>query len=71
MLATNIDSIFGATIQAKYRCTNCKKCLEKRAMHCNIFTIQESGISLIDNNVVNLLAAIIGAVISASFIIYY
>jgi hypothetical protein len=26
---------------------------------------------LIDNNVVNLLAAIIGAVISASFIIYY
>lgn len=70
-IATNIDSIFGATIQAKYRCINCKKCLEKRAMHCNVFTIQERGIPLIDNNVVNLLAAIIGAAISASFIIIY
>jgi uncharacterized protein (TIGR00297 family) len=71
MIATNIDSIFGATIQAKYRCINCKKCLEKRAIHCNVFTIQERGIPLIDNNVVNLLAAIIGAAISASFIIIY
>lgn len=70
-IATNIDSIFGATIQAKYRCINCKKCLEKRAIHCNVFTIQERGIRLIDNNVVNLLAAIIGAAISASFIIIY
>lgn len=70
-IATNIDSIFGATIQAKYRCINCKKCLEKRAIHCNVFTIQERGIPLIDNNVVNLLAAIIGAAISASFIIIY
>jgi uncharacterized protein (TIGR00297 family) len=70
-IATNIDSIFGATIQAKYRCINCKKCLEKRAIHCNVFTIQERGIPLIDNNVVNILAAIIGAAISASFIIIY
>jgi uncharacterized protein (TIGR00297 family) len=71
MIATNIDSILGATIQAKYTCRNCKKCLEKKTIHCNILTIQEKGISSVDNNVVNLLAAIIGAAISASFIIIY
>jgi len=71
MISTNIDSIFGATIQAKYRCETCRKYLEKRAMHCNFLTVQEKGISLVDNNVVNLLSAIIGAVISASFIIVY
>jgi uncharacterized protein (TIGR00297 family) len=71
MIATNLDSIFGATIQAKYRCTNCRKSLEKRSMHCNLLTVQERGISLVDNNVVNLLAAIIGAIISATFIIIY
>jgi uncharacterized protein (TIGR00297 family) len=71
MIATNIDSIFGATIQAKYRCETCRKYLEKRAMHCNFLTVQEKGVSLVDNNVVNLLSAIIGAIISASFIIVY
>jgi uncharacterized protein (TIGR00297 family) len=71
LVATNIDSILGATIQAKYRCINCGKYLEKRAMHCNLLTVQESGISLIDNNVVNLLAATIGAIIAAGFMIIY
>jgi uncharacterized protein (TIGR00297 family) len=71
MIATNIDSIFGATIQAKYICANCRRHLERRAMHCNFLTVQERGISMVDNNVVNLLGAIIGAFVSASFIIIY
>src|SRR5919204_116145 len=57
MIATNIDSIFGATIQAKYKCLNCKKYLEKMTIHCNLPVVQERGISMVDNNVVNLLAA--------------
>jgi uncharacterized protein (TIGR00297 family) len=69
MIATNIDSIFGATIQAKYKCINCRKSLEKMTIHCNLPAIQERGISVVDNNVVNLLAALIGGLISASFII--
>ena len=69
MIATNIDSVFGATIQAKYKCLNCRKCLEKMAIHCNLPAVQEKGISIVDNNVVNLLAALIGGVISASFVI--
>jgi uncharacterized protein (TIGR00297 family) len=71
MIATNIDSIFGATIQAKYKCLNCRKCLEKMAIHCNLPTVQERGLSMVDNNVVNLLAALIGGVISASFVIIH
>ncbi|HZE79128.1 MAG TPA: DUF92 domain-containing protein [Nitrososphaeraceae archaeon] len=71
LVSTNIDSILGATIQAKYRCINCRKYLEKRAMHCNFLTVQEKGVSLIDNNVVNLLSAVLGAAVSASFIFIY
>jgi uncharacterized protein (TIGR00297 family) len=71
MISTNIDSIFGATIQAKYRCINCRKSLEKRSIHCNFPTIQEKGISIVNNNTVNLISAIIGAIISANFIILY
>jgi uncharacterized protein (TIGR00297 family) len=69
MIATNIDSILGATIQAKYKCLNCKKYVEKMTIHCNLPVVQERGISMVDNNVVNLLAAFIGGLISASFII--
>jgi uncharacterized membrane protein len=38
-------------------------------IHCNLPVVQERGISMVDNNVVNLLAAFIGGLISASFII--
>ena len=71
VLATNLDSFLGSTIQAKYRCVNCKKCLEMKVIHCNRFTIRERGTSFIDNNVVNFLGAIISALISASFVILY
>src|ERR671921_416835 len=71
VLATNLDSFLGSTIQAKYRCVNCKKCLEIKVIHCNRLTIREKGTSFIDNNIVNFLGAIIGALISASFVILY
>ncbi len=71
VLATNLDSFLGSTIQAKYRCINCKKCLEMKVIHCNRFTIREKGTSFIDNNVVNFLGAIISALISANFAILY
>jgi uncharacterized membrane protein len=40
-------------------------------IHCNLPAVQERGTSMVDNNVVNLLAALIGGVISASFIIIH
>ena len=71
MIATNADSIFGATIQAKYRCINCRKYLEKKSIHCSFPTIHERVISIINNNAVNFISAIIGAAISANFIVIY
>jgi uncharacterized protein (TIGR00297 family) len=71
MISTNADSIFGATIQAKYRCINCKKYIEKKSIHCNFPLIKERGISIINNNTVNIISAIIGAIISANFIMIY
>jgi uncharacterized protein (TIGR00297 family) len=69
VLATNLDSILGSTIQAKYKCVHCNKCLEKKAVHCNRFMIREKGVSIVDNNVVNLLGMLISALISASFVL--
>jgi uncharacterized protein (TIGR00297 family) len=71
VLATNIDSFLGSTIQVKYRCINCKKHLEKKVIHCNKFMIREKGIFFIDNNVVNFLGAIISALLSASLVVLY
>jgi uncharacterized protein (TIGR00297 family) len=71
VLATNFDSFLGSTVQAKYKCVHCNKRLEKKAIHCNNSMIREKGITIIDNNIVNLLGAIIGALISASFVIFY
>jgi uncharacterized membrane protein len=45
--------------------------LEKKAIHCNKSMIQDKGIPIIDNNVVNLLGAMVGALISATFVILY
>lgn len=71
VLATNLDSFLGSTIQAKYKCIHCKMRLEKKAIHCNKSMIQDKGIPIIDNNVVNLLGAMVGALISATFVILY
>lgn len=69
MISTNIDSVFGATIQAKYLCAKCKKCLETKIDHCQVRTELTSGIVIIDNNMVNILGALIGAAISGSFVL--
>ncbi len=58
LLAGLIDSILGATVQAKFRCAECKKITEKK-VHCNDITTQhDSGYRWINNDVVNLFCAI-------------
>ena len=56
-----IDSLIGATIQAQYRCPMCGKITEKRN-HCqgNPTTLI-SGVRLIDNDIVNAICALSGA----------
>lgn len=61
-LGCTLDSLVGATVQAKYRCSVCGKSTEKRH-HCDRPSIYLGGVRAIDNNIVNLLATLFGAFI--------
>ncbi len=61
------DSIIGASIQAKYRCTVCSKIVEKN-FHCNQVAVLKKGFKYISNDMVNLAAAITGGLFGILFI---
>lgn len=64
LLGSIVDSIIGATVQAQYRCPSCGKITEKRE-HCQgNSTSLVAGFRLIDNDMVNGICALSGAVIS-------
>ena len=54
------DSILGAYIQAKFKCSICNEQTEDR-YHCNIKSKLISGSKWIDNDAVNFINTIIGA----------
>ncbi len=59
-----IDSLIGATVQAKYQCPHCKKITEKRH-HCKDYNTELiAGISWINNDFVNLMCTASGALIA-------
>ncbi len=61
-LGSIIDSYLGATLQVQYQCTQCGKITEKK-MHCHdISTSKVSGISWINNDIVNLIATLSGGI---------
>jgi len=62
-MAAYIDSLLGAAVQAKYRCPVCGGLTEKK-LHCGQEGILEKGLKFIDNDMVNLLNNIYGAVIA-------
>jgi uncharacterized membrane protein len=49
------DSFLGSLIQAKYKCSVCGKTVEE-SIHCGKSAKKTSGISFVDNNVVNFLS---------------
>jgi uncharacterized protein (TIGR00297 family) len=57
------DSVIGATVQRKSVCVVCGKASES-LVHCRQPTRLQSGVAYVDNNVVNLLATIVGATAS-------
>lgn len=64
LLGSIVDSIIGATIQAQYQCGTCGKITEKK-IHCQTTkTKLTSGFNLVDNDVVNGICALSGALIS-------
>ena len=61
LLGSVVDSIIGATLQAQYRCSICGKITEKKN-HCQTAqVIRVAGLELIDNDVVNGICALTGA----------
>ena len=59
LAGSTIDSILGATLQAKYICTICGKEVESK-VHCGKKTELIAGIELIDNNIVNIVCSSTG-----------
>ena len=65
-----IDSIIGATIQARYYCDECKKFTELQIHHEKNSRLI-SGFGFVDNNIVNLLSTTIGSGLSILIIIIF
>jgi uncharacterized protein (TIGR00297 family) len=64
LLGSLFDSFLGATFQAIYHCPQCDKETEKHPFHtCGMQTVQIRGLSWLNNDMVNLGCALIGAVI--------
>ena len=62
-LAAYADSLLGAAVQAKYRCPVCGALTEKK-IHCGEQGTIERGLKWVDNDTVNLLNNLSGAVIA-------
>ncbi|HLC47527.1 MAG TPA: DUF92 domain-containing protein [Candidatus Norongarragalinales archaeon] len=58
-----IDSYLGATIQVMYWCPKCKKQTERETHKCGTRTVYHKGWKSINNDTVNLLSSICGAII--------
>jgi uncharacterized protein (TIGR00297 family) len=60
------DSLLGATVQAIYHCPQCDKETERHPNHtCGTETVQIRGWRWLNNDLVNFLASIVGAIVAA------
>jgi uncharacterized protein (TIGR00297 family) len=62
LIGSLADSILGGSIQAKFHCTVCNKATEKR-IHCDIYSDHIHGFKWLDNDGVNFVNTIVGALI--------
>ncbi|HEY6219643.1 MAG TPA: DUF92 domain-containing protein, partial [Gemmatimonadaceae bacterium] len=58
------DSLLGATAQRRQWCASCQRVTEMRVHDCGTETTRIGGISWIENDMVNLLATIVGSLIA-------
>jgi uncharacterized membrane protein len=59
LAGTLVDSLLGAIVQVRYRCTSCGKVTE-RSVHCGSPAVHAGGASWITNDVVNWACAAAG-----------
>jgi Raf kinase inhibitor-like YbhB/YbcL family protein/uncharacterized protein (TIGR00297 family) len=68
LVGSLIDSLLGATIQAIYFCDNCQKLTEKHPLHsCGNQTRLARGNAWLNNDWVNTICSLTGALLAASF----
>lgn len=58
------DSVIGATLQARRWCPRCKKSTERIVHDCGTATAHSGGIRWLDNDAVNALCSVIGALVA-------
>jgi uncharacterized protein (TIGR00297 family) len=64
LLGSLFDSLLGATVQAIYHCPHCDKETEKHPLHtCGTPTVQVRGWKWLNNDMVNVGCALVGALI--------
>jgi uncharacterized membrane protein len=64
LLGALFDSVLGATLQAIYHCPQCDKETEKHPLHtCGTRTDQVRGLKWLNNDMVNLFCAAMGALV--------
>lgn len=61
-----VDSIAGATLQAQYRCEDCKVLTERTAHTCGVYTDLERGYPYVTNDVVNAIASAASGAVAAT-----
>jgi uncharacterized protein (TIGR00297 family) len=66
-LGSLIDTVIGASIQAKYTCTNCELMTEK-TVHCERVTQLISGFKWMNNDVTNFISILLASSIGVVFI---
>ena len=64
------DSLLGALLQGKYKCTVCGKVVES-SFHCGTDTEKIQGFSWINNHTVNFFAGLIGGLLSIFFYVFF
>lgn len=67
LLGDLVDSYIGATVQANYYCPKCKKTTEKKIHSCGTKTKLIRGYKFVNNDIVNLSACGIGALVAVLF----
>lgn len=61
------DSLLGSTVQEKRWCPGCDIATERRTHSCGTTTVHRGGIRGCDNDIVNLLSTVAGAVVTWTF----
>lgn len=59
-----VDSLLGATVQERRWCTTCSEATERRTHSCGTRTAHRGGLRGLNNDVVNLVSIIAGAVVT-------